>query len=49
MFVKIFTFECFNSLKRYELSEKMLAACSVLKSHLGDPKTVSSKDLVSGF
>uniref|UniRef100_A0A8D3AR12 KN motif and ankyrin repeat domains 1a n=1 Tax=Scophthalmus maximus TaxID=52904 RepID=A0A8D3AR12_SCOMX len=30
---------------RYELSEKMLAACNVLKSHLGDPKAVSSKDL----
>ncbi|XP_076005466.1 KN motif and ankyrin repeat domain-containing protein 1a isoform X2 [Genypterus blacodes] len=33
--------------ERHELSEKMLAACSVLKSHLGDPKTVSSKDLRS--
>ncbi|XP_019961165.2 KN motif and ankyrin repeat domain-containing protein 1a isoform X2 [Paralichthys olivaceus] len=30
---------------RYELSEKMLAACSVLKTHLSDSKTVSSKDL----
>lgn len=30
--------------ERYELSEKMLAACSVLKSHLSDPKAVSSKD-----
>ncbi|XP_028269369.1 KN motif and ankyrin repeat domain-containing protein 1a isoform X2 [Parambassis ranga] len=31
--------------ERYELSEKMLAACSVLKTHLSDPKAVSSKDL----
>ncbi|XP_030579399.1 KN motif and ankyrin repeat domain-containing protein 1a [Archocentrus centrarchus] len=31
--------------ERYELSEKMLAACNVLKSHLSDPKSVSSKDL----
>ncbi|XP_056137672.1 KN motif and ankyrin repeat domain-containing protein 1a [Lampris incognitus] len=31
--------------ERYELSEKMVAACSVLKTHLADPKTVSSKDL----
>lgn len=31
--------------ERYELSEKMLAACSVLKSHLSDPKAVSNKDL----
>lgn len=31
--------------ERYELSEKMLAACAVLKSHLSDPKAVSSKDL----
>ncbi|XP_070689782.1 KN motif and ankyrin repeat domain-containing protein 1a isoform X2 [Pempheris klunzingeri] len=29
----------------YEVSEKMLAACSVLRSHLSDPKAVSSKDL----
>ncbi|XP_041643119.1 KN motif and ankyrin repeat domain-containing protein 1a isoform X2 [Cheilinus undulatus] len=29
----------------YELSEKMLAACSVLKNHLSDPKAVSSKDV----
>ncbi|KAM9392609.1 KN motif and ankyrin repeat domain-containing protein 1a isoform 2-T4 [Pholidichthys leucotaenia] len=34
-----------TSRERYELSEKMLAACSVLKSHLSDPKAVSSKDL----
>ncbi|XP_026177774.1 KN motif and ankyrin repeat domain-containing protein 1a isoform X2 [Mastacembelus armatus] len=31
--------------ERYELSEKMLAACNVLKTHLSDPKAVSSKDL----
>ncbi|XP_056232191.1 KN motif and ankyrin repeat domain-containing protein 1a isoform X1 [Seriola aureovittata] len=31
--------------ERYELSEKMLAACSVLKTHLSDSKAVSSKDL----
>ncbi|KAM6930472.1 KN motif and ankyrin repeat domain-containing protein 1a [Xenentodon cancila] len=31
--------------ERYELSEKMLAACSVLRAHLGDSKAVSSKDL----
>ncbi|XP_051278977.1 KN motif and ankyrin repeat domain-containing protein 1a isoform X2 [Dicentrarchus labrax] len=31
--------------ERYELSEKMLAACNVLKTHLSDPKAVSSKDV----
>ncbi|XP_055079984.1 KN motif and ankyrin repeat domain-containing protein 1a isoform X2 [Periophthalmus magnuspinnatus] len=31
--------------ERYELSEKMIAACNVLKSHLSDPKAVNSKDL----
>ncbi|XP_076586480.1 KN motif and ankyrin repeat domain-containing protein 1a isoform X1 [Chaetodon auriga] len=31
--------------ERYELSEKMLAACNVLKTHLSDSKAVSSKDL----
>uniref|UniRef100_UPI003AAB4460 KN motif and ankyrin repeat domain-containing protein 1a n=1 Tax=Centroberyx gerrardi TaxID=166262 RepID=UPI003AAB4460 len=31
--------------EKYELSEKMLAACNVLKTHLSDPKAVSSKDL----
>nr|XP_020441573.1 KN motif and ankyrin repeat domain-containing protein 1 isoform X2 [Monopterus albus] len=30
---------------RYELSEKMLAACTVLRTHLSDPKAVSNKDL----
>ncbi|XP_052448179.1 KN motif and ankyrin repeat domain-containing protein 1 isoform X1 [Carassius gibelio] len=33
--------------QRYELNEKMLSACNVLKSHLNDPKTLSSKDLRS--
>ncbi|XP_051525641.1 KN motif and ankyrin repeat domain-containing protein 1-like [Myxocyprinus asiaticus] len=31
--------------QRYELNEKMLSACNVLKSHLNDPKTLSSKDV----
>ncbi|XP_038154209.1 KN motif and ankyrin repeat domain-containing protein 1a isoform X2 [Cyprinodon tularosa] len=31
--------------ERYELSEKMLAACDVLNTHLNDSKAVSSKDL----
>ncbi|XP_070760230.1 KN motif and ankyrin repeat domain-containing protein 1a [Enoplosus armatus] len=31
--------------ERYELSEKMLAACSVLQTHLSDAKAVSSKDV----
>ncbi|KAM3868464.1 KN motif and ankyrin repeat domain-containing protein 1a [Diretmus argenteus] len=31
--------------ERHELSEKMLAACNVLGSHLSDPKAVSGKDL----
>ncbi|XP_044051949.1 KN motif and ankyrin repeat domain-containing protein 1a isoform X2 [Siniperca chuatsi] len=31
--------------ERYELSEKMLAACNILKTHLSDPKAVSSKDV----
>ncbi|XP_029999117.1 KN motif and ankyrin repeat domain-containing protein 1a [Sphaeramia orbicularis] len=31
--------------ERHELSEKMLAACNVLKCHLSDSKAVSSKDL----
>ncbi|TMS03781.1 KN motif and ankyrin repeat domain-containing protein 1 [Larimichthys crocea] len=31
--------------ERYELSEKMLAACNVLKTHLTDMKAVSSKDV----
>ncbi|CAJ1069426.1 KN motif and ankyrin repeat domain-containing protein 1a isoform X3 [Xyrichtys novacula] len=31
--------------ERCELSEKMLAACNVLKNHLSDPKAVSSKDV----
>ncbi|TSN86091.1 KN motif and ankyrin repeat domain-containing protein 1 [Bagarius yarrelli] len=31
--------------ERYELSEKMLSACYVLKTHLGDSKALSSKDV----
>ncbi|KAF4113004.1 KN motif and ankyrin repeat domain-containing protein 1a isoform X2 [Onychostoma macrolepis] len=31
--------------QRYELNEKMLSACNMLKSHLNDPKALSSKDL----
>uniref|UniRef100_A0A8C4SEX7 KN motif and ankyrin repeat domains 1 n=1 Tax=Erpetoichthys calabaricus TaxID=27687 RepID=A0A8C4SEX7_ERPCA len=31
--------------ERFELSEKMMSACKVLKSHLNDPKAVTSKDL----
>ncbi|XP_070820785.1 KN motif and ankyrin repeat domain-containing protein 1a isoform X2 [Chaetodon trifascialis] len=31
--------------ERYELSEKMLAACNALKTHLSDSKAVSSKDV----
>ncbi|CAL9707663.1 unnamed protein product [Knipowitschia caucasica] len=31
--------------ERYELSEKMIAACGVLKTHLNDPKAVNAKDL----
>ncbi|KAF4074377.1 hypothetical protein AMELA_G00238710 [Ameiurus melas] len=31
--------------ERYELSEKMLSACYVLKTHLSDPKALSSKDV----
>lgn len=36
----------FFVLPRYELNEKMLSACNMLKSHLNDPKTLSSKDVV---
>uniref|UniRef100_A0A8C1K8U1 KN motif and ankyrin repeat domains 1a n=1 Tax=Cyprinus carpio TaxID=7962 RepID=A0A8C1K8U1_CYPCA len=31
--------------QRYELNEKMISACNMLKSHLNDPKALSSKDL----
>ncbi|XP_041729836.2 KN motif and ankyrin repeat domain-containing protein 1a isoform X2 [Coregonus clupeaformis] len=31
--------------ERYELSEKMLAACNVLKNHLNDGKALTSKDV----
>lgn len=32
---------------RYELSEKMLSACSLLKYNINDPKALASKDMVS--
>ncbi|CAL8345768.1 unnamed protein product [Lota lota] len=35
--------------ERSELSEKMVAACHVLKAHLSDPKAVSNKDLRAGL
>uniref|UniRef100_A0A3B1JEE7 KN motif and ankyrin repeat domains 1 n=1 Tax=Astyanax mexicanus TaxID=7994 RepID=A0A3B1JEE7_ASTMX len=31
--------------ERYELSEKMLAACNVVKAHLNDPKSSSGKEV----
>ncbi|XP_034630407.1 KN motif and ankyrin repeat domain-containing protein 1 isoform X2 [Trachemys scripta elegans] len=31
--------------ERYELSEKMLSACNLLKSNLDDPKALASKDM----
>uniref|UniRef100_A0A672KMQ4 KN motif and ankyrin repeat domain-containing protein 1-like n=1 Tax=Sinocyclocheilus grahami TaxID=75366 RepID=A0A672KMQ4_SINGR len=31
--------------QRYELNEKMISACNMLKSHINDPKALSSKDL----
>ncbi|XP_030049690.1 KN motif and ankyrin repeat domain-containing protein 1 [Microcaecilia unicolor] len=31
--------------ERYELSEKMLSACSILKDNIDDPKSLSSKDV----
>lgn len=34
-------------LLRYELSEKMLSACNLLKNNINDPKALSSKDMVS--
>ncbi|TRY89573.1 hypothetical protein DNTS_025291 [Danionella cerebrum] len=37
--------EKINSVKGYDLSEKMISACNILKSHLNDPKTLSSKDV----
>ena len=39
-------FFCF-SLFRYELSEKMLSACNLLKNNINDPKALTSKDMVS--
>lgn len=32
---------------RYELSEKMLSACNLLKNNINDPKALTSKDMVS--
>ncbi|XP_004373523.1 KN motif and ankyrin repeat domain-containing protein 1 isoform X1 [Trichechus manatus latirostris] len=31
--------------ERYELSEKMLSACNLLKNNIHDPKTLTSKDM----
>ncbi|XP_057576126.1 KN motif and ankyrin repeat domain-containing protein 1 isoform X2 [Hippopotamus amphibius kiboko] len=31
--------------ERYELSEKMLSACNLLKNNINDPKALSSKDM----
>ncbi|XP_016069744.1 PREDICTED: KN motif and ankyrin repeat domain-containing protein 1 isoform X3 [Miniopterus natalensis] len=31
--------------ERYELSEKMLSACNLLKSNINDPKALTSKDM----
>ncbi|XP_018592318.1 KN motif and ankyrin repeat domain-containing protein 1-like [Scleropages formosus] len=31
--------------ERYEISEKMMSACNMLKNHLNDSKTCSSKDM----
>nr|XP_010598310.1 KN motif and ankyrin repeat domain-containing protein 1 isoform X1 [Loxodonta africana] len=31
--------------ERYELSEKMLSACNLLKNNINDPKTLTSKDM----
>uniref|UniRef100_G3UJE3 Uncharacterized protein n=1 Tax=Loxodonta africana TaxID=9785 RepID=G3UJE3_LOXAF len=33
--------------ERYELSEKMLSACNLLKNNINDPKTLTSKDMAS--
>lgn len=32
---------------RYELSEKMLSACHLLRNNIDDPKALTSKDVVS--
>lgn len=32
---------------RYELSEKMLSACHLLKNNIDDPKALTNKDVVS--
>jgi len=36
---------CFSL--RYELSEKMLSACHLLKNNIDDPKALTNKDVVS--
>lgn len=40
-------FFLFFLLFRYELSEKMLSACNLLKYNIKDPKALASKDMVS--
>lgn len=32
---------------RYELSEKMLSACYLLRNNIDDPKALTNKDVVS--
>lgn len=32
---------------RYELSEKMLSACHLLRNNIDDPKALTNKDVVS--
>lgn len=32
---------------RYELSEKMLSACNLLRNNIDDPKALTNKDVVS--
>lgn len=45
---QILSFLYFFSLPfRYELSEKMLSACNLLKNNINDPKALTSKDMVS--
>lgn len=38
---------CFAVPLRYELSEKMLSACNLLRNNIDDPKALTSKDVVS--
>lgn len=45
---QVLSFLYFFSLPfRYELSEKMLSACNLLKNNINDPKALTSKDMVS--